>query len=163
MTYAWHLSRLKHKSDWFEEPVEIRGEKTSRKPNYGVLTDRDLEPFLPDNKALAQRASAVLEKLKAAGGDVIDYTPEQLKGLPDNLKARGFALLLNMPERVLNEPGTLRITQQTIDWYTSTKGGLLAGLPGFGETVAGMRTTPKEEIEEVRQLAKHFGFQMKLL
>ena len=68
-----------------------------------------------------------------------------------------------MPERVLNEPGTLRITQQTIDWYTSMHGGLLAGLPGLGETVAGIRPTPKEDIEEVWELAKRLGLQIKVL
>ncbi|HEX8800605.1 MAG TPA: hypothetical protein VF772_18435, partial [Terriglobales bacterium] len=60
-------------------------------------------------------------------------------------------------------PGTLRITQRTIDWYTSVYGGPLAGLPGFGETVAGIPPTPKEEIEEVRELANRFGLQIKLL
>lgn len=145
--------------DLWEELAKPPGK---RKPNYGELTRFDLKR-LHDNKEIERRASAVLEKLEAAGGDAIDYTPEQLKGLPDNLKVRGFALLLNMPERVLNEPGTLRITQQTIDWYTSVHGGPLAGLPGFGETDAGIRPTPKEEIEEVRELANRFGLQIKLL
>ena len=145
--------------DLWEELAKPPGK---RKPNYGELTRFDLKR-LHDNKEIERRASAVLEKLEAAGGDAIDYTPEQLKGLPDNLKVRGFALLLNMPERVLNEPGTLRITQQTIDWYTSMHGGLLAGLPGLGETVAGIRPTPKEDLEEVWELAKRLGLQIKVL
>jgi hypothetical protein len=137
----------------------------SKKPNYGVLTRFDLE-LLHDNKALARRASGVLEKLKATGGDAIDYTPEQLKDLPDNLKARGFDLLLNMPDRVLKDPGPLRIAQQTLDWYASSKGGLLADFLGLNKTIPRIGSTPeqeKREIAEVRELAKRLELRLNIL
>ncbi|HVO78393.1 MAG TPA: toll/interleukin-1 receptor domain-containing protein [Candidatus Bathyarchaeia archaeon] len=126
-------------------------------PNYGFLTSIDLI-LVAGDKVLKRRANEVLEKMKAAGGEAIDYTPEQLKKLPDKLKARGFALLLNMFEHVSNEPGKLGITQQTIDWYASMHGSKLP--PGIRDSL-GFPAIPSEEIEEVRELARRLGLEAK--
>ena len=82
---------------------------------------------------------------------------------PREIPDRGLLPEWGRMRRCREKPSDFPITQQTIDWYTSLKGGLPKGLPGFGETVAGIPLTPKEELEEVRELANRFGLQMKLL
>ena len=73
---------------------------------------------------------------------------EYVKDEANFAKKRGFVLLLNMPGRVLNEPGTLRITQQTIDRYASVYGGSPAGLPDSGKLSRTHRLLPKRRLKK---------------
>jgi hypothetical protein len=120
---------------------------------YGILTHLDLQ----DQSDF--RAKQLLRRLDGLGGGAIDYTPEQLKDLPENLQNRGFYLLVSGSQPDLSfqpllghleEPGSLRITQETFGRYS-----LLAKQKSI------FREFSYGEISEMEELAARLGLHFK--
>jgi hypothetical protein len=146
-------------------PVKpVRGLGASEPPGfdflgcpYGILTRLDLQ-CAPDYDFEARQ---LLRKLDSVGGAAIDYTPEQLRDLPENLQERGLYLLLITSEPIplphfvehRVEKGPLRITQDTFDRYSQ--------LPKYPRAHDIYPYYEDPETREVRELATRLGLLFK--